>query len=39
MAAAVLALVLPEGSTLDAPEVVAKSNPRFWKDWESLVRS
>ena len=38
MAAAVLALALPEGSTLDEPGVVSKSYPRFWDDWASLVR-
>jgi 3-phosphoshikimate 1-carboxyvinyltransferase len=38
MTAAVLALALPEGSTVDAPNVVAKSNPRFWADWDALVR-
>jgi 3-phosphoshikimate 1-carboxyvinyltransferase len=37
MAAAVLALAGPPGSTLDAPGVVAKSNPRFWSDWERLA--
>jgi 3-phosphoshikimate 1-carboxyvinyltransferase len=37
MAAAVLALTLPEGCTLDAPEVVSKSYPRFWDDWTALV--
>lgn len=39
MSAAVLALVLPQGSTLDAPEVVSKSNPRFWEDWDRLVHA
>ena len=37
MAAAVLALALPEGSTLDDPGVVTKSYPGFWSDWSSLV--
>ena len=37
MAAAVLALSLPEGSTLDDPGVVSKSYPSFWSDWRSLV--
>lgn len=37
MAAAVLALSLPEGSTLDDPEVVSKSYPAFWRDWHSLL--
>lgn len=37
MAAAVLALTLPEGCTLDAPEVVSKSYPRFWDDWAALL--
>jgi len=39
MAAAVLALGLPGGCTLDAPEVVSKSYPRFWDDWAALVAS
>lgn len=38
MAAAVLALALPEGSTLDAPEVTAKSYPSFFEEWARLVR-
>jgi 3-phosphoshikimate 1-carboxyvinyltransferase len=38
MAAAVLALGGPAGSTLESPGVVAKSNPRFWTDWERLTR-
>ena len=38
MSAAVLALVLPDGSTLDAPEVTAKSYPTFFADWATLVR-
>jgi 5-enolpyruvylshikimate-3-phosphate synthase len=37
MAAAVLALTLPAGCTLDAPEVVSKSYPGFWDDWAALV--
>ncbi len=37
MAAAVLALTLPAGCTLDTPEVVSKSYPRFWDDWASLL--
>ena len=37
MTAAVLALTLPEGCTLDRPEVVSKSYPRFWDDWADLV--
>ena len=37
MTAAVLALTLPEGCTLDTPEVVSKSYPRFWDDWTGLV--
>lgn len=37
MAAAVLALSLPPGSTLDDPGVVSKSYPAFWSDWSSLV--
>jgi 3-phosphoshikimate 1-carboxyvinyltransferase len=37
MAAAVLALGLPAGSTLDAPEAVAKSWPGFWDAWRSLT--
>ena len=36
MAAAVLALALPAGSTLDEPGVVAKSWPGFWDAWEAL---
>ena len=38
MAAAVLALVLPEGCTLDEPGVVSKSWPAFWDDWAGLVK-
>jgi 3-phosphoshikimate 1-carboxyvinyltransferase len=37
MSAAVLALALPDGSTLDDPGVVAKSWPGFWKEWEALL--
>ncbi len=37
MAAAVLALALPDGCEIDAPGVVSKSYPRFWADWASLV--
>lgn len=37
MAAAVLALTLPGGCTLDTPEVVTKSYPRFWDDWADLL--
>ena len=37
MAAAVLALALPAGSTLDDPGVVAKSWPGFWDAWEALI--
>ena len=37
MSAAVLALTLPEGSTLDDPGVVAKSWPGFWETWEALL--
>ena len=36
MSAAVLALALPAGSTLDDPGVVAKSWPGFWETWEAL---
>ena len=38
MAAAVLALVLPEGCTVDEPLVVSKSWPAFWDDWAGLVK-
>jgi 3-phosphoshikimate 1-carboxyvinyltransferase len=38
MAAAVLALTLPAGSTLDDSGVVAKSWPGFWEAWEALLR-
>lgn len=37
MAAAVLALTLPAGCTIDTPDVVSKSYPRFWDDWTALV--
>ncbi|MDL2716202.1 MAG: 3-phosphoshikimate 1-carboxyvinyltransferase [Acidobacteriota bacterium] len=37
MSAAVLALNLPEGSTLDDPEAVAKSWPGFWSAWDALL--
>ncbi len=37
MSSAVLALGLPPGSTLDAPGVVTKSWPLFWRVWDSLV--
>ena len=37
MSAAVLALALPEGSTLDEPGAVAKSWPEFWEAWEALL--
>jgi 3-phosphoshikimate 1-carboxyvinyltransferase len=37
MSAAVLALALPSGSTLDEPGVVAKSFPRFFDQWTALV--
>jgi 3-phosphoshikimate 1-carboxyvinyltransferase len=36
MSAAVLALALPEGSTLDEPGAVAKSWPGFWEEWKAL---
>ncbi|MGZ5426253.1 MAG: hypothetical protein ACXWE1_03510, partial [Thermoanaerobaculia bacterium] len=36
MSAAVLALALPAGSTLDDPDVVAKSWSGFWEAWEAL---
>lgn len=38
MSAAVLALTLPEGSTLDDPGVVAKSWPGFWSAWDALAQ-
>ncbi len=38
MSAAVLALALPEGSTLDDPGAVAKSWPGFWDAWEALAQ-
>ncbi len=37
MSAAVLALGLPEGCSVDAPEVVSKSWPGFWDAWVPLV--
>jgi 3-phosphoshikimate 1-carboxyvinyltransferase len=37
MSAAVLALALPAGSTLDRPEAVAKSYPRFFDDLGALL--
>ncbi len=37
MAAAVLALALPAGSTLDDPGAAAKSWPRFFPEWAALV--
>jgi 3-phosphoshikimate 1-carboxyvinyltransferase len=37
MSAAVMALGLPDGSTLDDPSVVAKSYPRFFEEWRRLV--
>lgn len=37
MSAAVLALALPEGSTLDHPESVRKSWPGFWRAWDALL--
>lgn len=37
MAAAVLALALPAGSTLDTPEASAKSWPSFWEVWGTLT--
>lgn len=37
MSAAVLALALPEGSTVDDPGVVSKSYPGFWSDWAALA--
>lgn len=37
MAAAVLALALPAGSTLDEPGVVSKSWPRFFEEWSRLA--
>jgi len=38
MSAAVLALALPPGSTLDDPAVVAKSFPRFFEEWAALAK-
>ncbi len=37
MSAAVLALALPEGSTLDDARCVGKSWPGFWEAWNPLV--
>jgi 3-phosphoshikimate 1-carboxyvinyltransferase len=37
MTAAVFALALPAGSTLDDPGVVSKSWPGFWESWEALL--
>ncbi len=37
MSAAVLALALPRGSTLDEPGAVAKSFPGFFQEWSRLV--
>ena len=37
MAAAVLALALPAGSTLDDPGAASKSWPRFFPEWAALV--
>jgi 3-phosphoshikimate 1-carboxyvinyltransferase len=37
MSAAVLALALPAGSTVDDPSCVAKSWPGFWEAWAPLV--
>ena len=39
MSAAVLALALPAGSTLDDPACVGKSWPLFWEAWNPLVSS
>ena len=39
MSAAVLALALPPGSTLDDPGVVAKSYPEFFQEWSALLRA
>jgi 3-phosphoshikimate 1-carboxyvinyltransferase len=39
MSAAVLALALPAGSTLDDPACVGKSWPGFWDAWNPLVSS
>lgn len=39
MSAAVLALALPAGSTLDDPACVGKSWPLFWDAWNPLVGS
>ncbi len=37
MSAAVLALALPPGSTLDDPGAVGKSYPGFFREWERLL--
>ncbi|MGE5347254.1 MAG: hypothetical protein ACM3JH_14975, partial [Acidithiobacillales bacterium] len=37
MSAAVLALALPPGSTLDEPAAVAKSFPGFFEEWGRLA--
>ena len=37
MSAAILALALPPGSTIDQPGAVAKSYPRFFEEWTRLV--
>jgi 3-phosphoshikimate 1-carboxyvinyltransferase len=39
MSAAVLALELPAGSTLDDPACVGKSWPGFWDAWNPLVKT
>jgi len=39
MSAAVLALALPAGSTLDDPACVGKSWPLFWDVWNPLAHS
>jgi 3-phosphoshikimate 1-carboxyvinyltransferase len=38
MSAAVLALAVPLGSTLDEPSAVAKSWPGFWEAWAALAQ-
>jgi 3-phosphoshikimate 1-carboxyvinyltransferase len=38
MSAAVLALAVPPGSTLDEPSAVAKSWPGFWEAWAALAQ-
>lgn len=37
MSAAVLALTLPEGTTLDGADAVSKSWPGFWGAWDALL--